>query len=86
MSDEERTDVPPVEEPAVEITPEELAEQDAANAPAPANGVFVEKQKDERGNIGVRAQPVGDVEPTEVLTLLELAIDEFRTRVGLRAR
>lgn len=50
------------------------------------DGVLVVKTKDDAGGINVDAVPVGNIEPTEVLTLLELGIDAFRAKVGLRGR
>lgn len=98
MSDEDRRDDALAgderidEEKAAEVKALAAADHDeeGANGGPEAQqappGVLVMKSKDAQGNIGVRAEPVGGVEPTEVLTLLELAIDEFRARVGLRGR
>lgn len=47
------------------------------------DGVFVVKVVDEQGNIGIDAQPVGNVQATEVLTILELAQATFRAKIGL---
>ncbi len=59
------------------------AKAEAADTPP---GVLVIKHKDEQGNINVEAVPVGGVEPTEVLTLLEMGLAAFRARVGLPGR
>jgi hypothetical protein len=55
-------------------------------APAPLDAVIILKDVDEKGNISVSVQPNGTVLATEVQTLLEMAIPEWRAKIGLPAR
>lgn len=57
--------------------------EEAGSVEESHDGVFVVKVVDEQGNIGIDAQPVGNVQPTEVLTILELAQASFRAKIGL---
>lgn len=49
----------------------------------PLNAVIVVKIEDENGNIGTNVIPNGDVRPTEIQTLLELAINSWREQIGV---
>lgn len=49
----------------------------------PLDGVFVAKVVDEHGNIGTEVMMNGEVQATEVQTLLELAVRGWRKRIGL---
>lgn len=85
----EALDVEAPEAPNGVIDPAEAkalvtADEDPQETPPP--GVLVVKQKDEQGNIAVDAVPVGGLEPTEVLTLLEMGYAAFRAKVGLSPR
>ena len=55
----------------------------AAETEQTPDGVLVVKVVDEDGNILIDAQPVGNVQATEVLTILELAGHAFRAKIGL---
>lgn len=76
---EEELASPPVEHGEV-LDPAAAAPEPQA---APPNGVLVLKITDEQGNISTDAQPVGNVLPTEVQTLLELGINGWRQKIGL---
>ena len=62
---------------------DEAIEAPTADEAETLNAVIVYRVKGKDGDIRCYAEPVGDVLPTEVLTILELAGHEFRTRVGL---
>lgn len=79
------TDDPAVEQPDGPA-PEVSDKGKGDDAPEVPPGVMIVKQKDEQGNIAVDAVPVGGVELTEVLTLLEMAQSAFRQKVGLPGR
>lgn len=64
-------------------TPEPDAPAEAAPEEAPPNGVLVVKVIDENGNIATDTQPIGNVQPTEVQTLLELGVSSWRRKIGL---
>lgn len=49
----------------------------------PPNGVLVVKVIDENGGIGVSIAPTGDVQVTEVLTLLSLALNATKGHLGI---
>lgn len=49
----------------------------------PIDGVFVAKVVDEQGNISTEIMMNGEVQATEVQTLLELAVRGWRKRIGL---
>ena len=51
--------------------------------PEPLNAVVVVKTTDDEGNIGTEVVMNGNVLPTEVQTLLELAVKGWRQRIGL---
>lgn len=48
-----------------------------------SNGVLVIRKIDDEGNVSVAAVPIGDVTSTEVQTILELGLREWRERIGL---
>ena len=50
--------------------------------PAAPNGVFVIKVVDDKGNISTDLQTTGNVQATEVQTILELAIVRWREQLG----
>lgn len=75
---------PPREIPA--DTPKlEAVDAPADEAPqeAQVDGVLVRKEVGPEGNLSVSVQPIGNVQITEVQTLLELGVRYFREQVGL---
>lgn len=87
MSDEEKnSELAELEKLAAEQADRPAVDEGEGKAEETPPGVLVIKQKNEQGDIGVDAIPVGGVEPTEVLTLLEMGIAAFRGKVGLGAR
>lgn len=50
---------------------------------SPIDGIFVAKVVDEEGNIGTEIMMNGNVQATEVQTILELAVRGWRKRIGL---
>lgn len=73
-----KSESPPVNTPEnAEAAPEQ---------PQIPNAVLVVKAQDENGNIAVDVQTIGNVQPTEVLTLLEIAGPSFRQKIGLPPR
>lgn len=61
---------------------EVVAEDSAPDATMP-NAVVVYRIKEDDNSIRCVAEPVGDVLPTEVDTILALARKEYRERIGL---
>lgn len=59
------------------------APADATDAPEVPNAVLVIKTVGEDGGIGTSIQVLGNVQITEVQTLLELGLKAFRNDVGL---
>lgn len=49
----------------------------------PLNAVVVVKTVDDEGNIGTEVVMNGNIQATEVQTLLELAVKGWRQRIGL---
>ncbi len=49
----------------------------------PVDGVFVVKGKDDNGSLRTQIVLNGDLQVTEVQTLLEVAIRDFRAEIGL---
>lgn len=64
-------------QPAVET---EAAEE------KPLNGVLVARVVGEDGSIFTDIQPVGDVQLTEIQTILELGLKAFREKIGLNGK
>lgn len=64
-------------------TPEPDAPVEAAPEETPTNGVIVVKITDEQGNVMTDTQPIGNVQATEVQTLLELGVGAWRRKIGL---
>lgn len=69
---------------------ERKTEQEAAEAAEAAaspeqnpNGVFIEKVVGEGGNVQVNVAPIGNVQITEVQTLVEIGLRTFRDQIGL---
>jgi hypothetical protein len=63
------------------VTPEETVEEAAPSQP---NAVLVIRKVEADGTINCDAVPLGDVQVTEVQTILELGLAGFRQKVGLR--
>lgn len=59
------------------------AEEGKAADQTPPNGVFIEKAVTEDGNLQVNVAPVGNVQVTEVQTLIEVGLKTFREQIGL---
>lgn len=74
-----------VEPEVIDVEEAELVSEEAVNASEeqPLNAVIVVKVEDEDGNIGTNVIPNGDVRPTEIQTLLELAINSWREQIGV---
>ena len=64
--------------PDIETSPEQPQEL--------PDGVLVVKAVQENGDIVIDAVPVGNVQATEVLTILELAQANFRAKIGLNGQ
>ncbi len=47
------------------------------------NGVLVLRVVEDDGRISTTTQPLGDVKVTEIQTILELGIQDFRAKAGL---
>lgn len=62
--------------------PTEKTEEAAPDEQVP-NAVIVHRMVDEQGNIQTEVAPVGDVQVTEIQTILELGIKRFRQQAGL---
>lgn len=51
--------------------------------PPPFNGVVVHVQRQPDGNVSVQPQVAGDVQATEAVTILEMAVRAARQMIGL---
>lgn len=71
-------------QPKTEEVPEQPAE-DAGKTDddAPLDAVIVVKTVNEDGSLGVNVIPNGNVQVTEVQTLLEFGLKSFREQIGL---
>lgn len=52
----------------------------------PLNGVLVARVVSDDGSIYTDIQPVGDVQLTEIQTILELGLQAFRAKLGLNGK
>jgi hypothetical protein len=73
------TDAPELEAP----TQEEAPSTPEVEGDAPPNAVLIVRVEDEQGNVSTDAVPLGDVKPTEVQTIIELGLANWRAKLGL---
>lgn len=57
--------------------------QSIAREPDPVNGVFIVRNIDGQGNIGVDLQLIGDTRLTEVDTILKLGLRALNSKLDL---
>lgn len=74
MSNEDIIDLEPVSESSKATDSEK---------PEGINGVVVIRREEDNGDITTDVQIIGDVKPTEVQTVLELAVPAWRAKIGL---
>jgi hypothetical protein len=72
-----------VQKAAREAAETEAAPNVAPEAPEMPDAVLVTKNTDEQGNITVEVSPVGNVQATEIQTILELGVARWRSMIGL---
>ena len=70
-----------VQEPAPPAAPDEEGTPISTEQP---NGVLIVRQKNDQGGIATDTVPLGDVEPTEVQTIIELGLAGWRQKLGLK--
>lgn len=80
-----RTRTPKEKTPAVEPdAPVEVpAEEGKAADVGIPDGVLIVKNVDEQGNLSVNVVPTGNVQITEVQTIIEVGLRFFREQLGL---
>jgi hypothetical protein len=71
-------------QPEAAISPEAAVEQpEGPEVDQPLDAVIVVKTVSEDGTLGVKVVPNGSVQVTEVQTLLEIGLKNFREQIGL---
>ncbi len=73
------------EKPAApaEVSEDEAAAGEASATEEQPNAVLILRIEDDAGNISTDAVPLGDVKATEVQTIIELGLSNWRAKLGL---
>jgi ACT domain-containing protein len=61
----------------------ETSDEPSEDAPEQPNGVLIVRIEDEEGNISTDTVPLGNVKATEVQTIIELGLSNWRAKLGL---